>query len=320
MSDSLVIGLDVDSKEFVPAFADCKAGERIPNTRAGIAKWLKTLPPRCRIGMEATGKHHELVARMAGQVGHVVYVINPRLIKNYAKATGARGKTDAMDAQVIARYVKKESDRLREYVPRSNEQQQMHDLLRKRQTLVEARARLEQSFDVTKSDPRELADIFRALGSTLSALESDLQRLGRDGEQGPLYKRLLTIPGIGPAVAAHLVYYMTRWPLANANAWIACTGLDPRPNESGGRTGRRRLSKQGAPILRQMLYMAAMGLKRCRNGQPLYDELSGRGHPSTAVFNILARKLARIAWGVFKSGKDFDPAMLKVGQACFQQA
>jgi len=320
MSDSLVIGLDVDSKEFVPAVADCKAGERTPNTRAGIAKWLKTLPPRCRIGMEATGKHHELVARMAGQVGHVVYVINPRLIKNYAKATGARGKTDAMDAQVIARYVKKESDRLREYVPRSNEQQQMHDLLRKRQTLVEARARLEQSFDVTKSDPRELADIFRALASALSALESDLQRLGRDGEQGPLYKRLLTIPGIGPAVAAHLVYYMTRWPLANANAWIACTGLDPRPNESGGRTGRRRLSKQGAPILRQMLYMAAMGLKRCRNGQPLYDELSKRGHPSTAVFNILARKLARIAWGVFKSGRDFDPAMLKVSQACFQQA
>ena len=319
MSDSLVIGLDVDSKEFVPAVADCKAGERTPNTRAGIAKWLKTLPPRCRIGMEATGKHHELVARMAGQVGHVVYVINPRLIKNYAKATGTRGKTDAMDAQVIARYVKKESDRLREYVPRSNEQQQMHDLLRKRQTLVEARARLEQSFDVTKSDPRELADIFRALASTLSALESDLQRLGRDGEQGPLYKRLLTIPGIGPAVAAHLVYYMTRWPLANANAWIACTGLDPRPNESGGRTGRRRLSKQGAPVLRQMLYMAAMGLKRCRNGQPLYDALSGRGHPSTAVFNILARKLARIAWGVFKSGRDFDPAMLKVGQACFQQ-
>ena len=82
MSDSLVIGLDVDSKEFVPAVADCKAGERTPNTRAGIAKWLKTLPPRCRIGMEATGKHHELVARMAGQVGHVVYVINPRLIKN----------------------------------------------------------------------------------------------------------------------------------------------------------------------------------------------------------------------------------------------
>ena len=320
MSDSLVIGLDVDSKEFVPAVADCKAGERTPNTRAGIAKWLKTLPPRCWIGMEATGKHHELVARMAGQAGHVVYVINPRLIKNYAKATGARGKTDAMDAQVIARYVKKESDRLREYVPRSDQQQQMHDLLRKRQTLVETRARLEQSFDVTKSDPRELADIFRALASTLSALESDLQRLSRDGEQGPLYKRLLTIPGIGPAVAAHLVYYMTRWPLANANAWIACTGLDPRPNESGGRTGRRRLSKQGAPVLRQMLYMAAMGLKRCRNGQPLYDELSGRGHSSTAVFNILARKLARIAWGVFKSGKDFDPAMLKVGQARFLQA
>lgn len=320
MSDSLDIGVDVDSKEFVPAVADRKAGDRVANTRAGIAKWLKTLPQRCRIGMEATGRYYELLARMAGQAGHVVYVIDPRLIKNYARATGSRGKTDAMDAQAIARYVKKESDPLREYVPRTDEQQQMHDLLRKRRALVETRARLEQSFGVSKSDPGELSDLFCALAGTLSELESELQRLGRDGEHGALYKRLLTIPGIGPAVASHLIYYMTRWPLTNANAWIACTGLDPRPNESGGRTGRRRLSKQGAPMLRQMLYMAAMGLKRCRRGQPLYDELSKRGHPSTAVFNILARKLARIAWGVFKSGRDFDPAMLKVGQACFQQA
>lgn len=320
MSDSLDIGVDVDSKEFVPAVADRKAGDRIANTRAGIAQWLNTLPQRCRIGMEATGRYYELLARMAGQAGHVVYVINPRLIRHYGRATGSRGKTDAMDAEAIARYVKKENDRLREYVPRTDEQQQMHDLLRKRQTLVKTRARLEQSFGVSKSAPGELSDLFCALAGTLSELESELQRLGRDGEHGTLYKRLLTIPGIGPAVAAHLIYYMTRWPLANANAWIACTGLDPRPNESGGRTGRRRLSKQGAPVLRQMLYMAAMGLKRCRRGQPLYDELSKRGHPSTAVFNILARKLARIAWGVFKSGRDFDPAMLKVGQACFQQA
>ncbi|WP_329841335.1 IS110 family transposase, partial [Stenotrophomonas geniculata] len=214
MSDSLDIGVDVDSKEFVPAVADRKAGDRVANTRAGIAKWLKTLPQRCRIGMEATGRYYELLARMAGQAGHVVYVIDPRLIKNYARATGSRGKTDAMDAQAIARYVKKESDRLREYVPRTDEQQQMHDLLRKRRALVETRARLEQSFGVSKSDPGELSDLFCALAGTLSELESELQRLGRDGEHGALYKRLLTIPGIGPAVASHLIYYMTRWPLA----------------------------------------------------------------------------------------------------------
>ncbi len=178
MSDSLDIGVDVDSKEFVPAVADRKAGDRVANTRAGIAKWLKTLPQRCRIGMEATGRYYELLARMAGQAGHVVYVIDPRLIKNYARATGSRGKTDAMDAQAIARYVKKESDRLREYVPRTDEQQQMHDLLRKRRALVETRARLEQSFGVSKSDPGELSDLFCALAGTLSELESELQRFG----------------------------------------------------------------------------------------------------------------------------------------------
>jgi hypothetical protein len=144
--------------------------------------------------------------------------------------------------------------------------------------------------------------------------------LSRDGGHCALYKRLVTTPGVGSAVVAHLIYYMTRWPLANVDVWIACIDLDPRPNESGGRTGRRRLSKQGTQMLRQMLYMAAMGLKQCRRGQPLYDELSKRGHPCSTIFNLLPRKLARIAWDVFKSGRDFDPAMLKVGKAHFQRA
>ena len=128
------------------------------------------------------------------------------------------------------------------------------------------------------------------------------------------------IPGIGPTVAAFVTHHITRWPLANSDAWVACTGLDPRPNESGARIGRRRLSKRGNASLRQMLYMAAMGLTRCKGGKPLYAAIHDRGHSSTASFNILARKLARIAWGVFKSGRDFDPSMLKVGQTCFQQA
>ncbi|HEL4220402.1 TPA: transposase [Stenotrophomonas maltophilia] len=65
---------------------------------------------------------------------------------------------------------------------------------------------------------------------------------------------------------AHLIYYMMRWPLANADAWI---GLGPRPNESGGRTGRRRLSKQGPLMLRQMLYMAEWASSGVARGNAL---------------------------------------------------
>ncbi len=64
MSDSLDIGVDVDSKEFVPAVADRKAGDRIANTRAGIAQWLNNLAPAMPDWQEATGRYYELLARI----------------------------------------------------------------------------------------------------------------------------------------------------------------------------------------------------------------------------------------------------------------
>jgi len=320
MSESLDIGVDVDSRTLVPAAYGRGSGDRFRNAAPGIRKWLATLPPRCRIGMEATGNYFRLLASLAQQAGHTVFVINPRLIHQYAKATNSRGKTDAMDAEVIARYVKKEGDELREYVPRTEAQEQLHQLLRKRQTLIRVRMQLEQSFEVKKRKGSELEELLNCFAAKLASLEEQIRKLVVEGEQAALYQRLQTIPGIGATVAAHLTYHLTRWPLANSNAWIACSGLDPRPNESGSRTGRRRLSKRGDPSLRQILYMAAMGLTRCKRGRPLYDELIKRGHPSTGAFNILARKLARIAWGVFKSGRDFDPQLLGLGEIKFAEA
>ncbi|HIE1101417.1 MULTISPECIES: transposase [Stenotrophomonas] len=193
-------------------------------------------------------------------------------------------------------------------------------LLQQRDSLVRNKATLHLSLGTDAADSAIFGRIFSGLKEAIAMLDREIQRLCRSGEQSDLYRRIMTIPGIGPTVAAFVTHHITRWPLASSDAWVACTGLDPRPNESGARIGRRRLSKRGNAGLRQILYMAAMGLTRSKGGKPLYLAIRERGHSSTASFNILARKLARIAWGVFKSGRDFDPAMLKVGQACFQQA
>ncbi|WP_245151023.1 transposase [Stenotrophomonas maltophilia] len=231
-----------------------------------------------------------------------------------------RGKTDSGDAQVIARYIAKEADNLHEHVARSPAQEQLHVLLQQRDSLVRSKAKLNLSLGAGASESAIFGRIFDGLKEAIAMLDQQIQQLCRSGEQRDLYRRIMTIPGVGPTVAAFVTHHITRWPLTSSDAWIACTGLDPRPNESGARIGRRRLSKRGNASLRQILYMAAMGLTRSKNGKPLYNAIRERGHSSTASFNILARKLARIAWGVFKSGRDFDPAMLKVGQTCFQQA
>ena len=320
MSDRFAVGIDADSKTLVVARHGTKGSIRITNSASAINKWLSSLPAKSRIGVEATNRYHEPVVQAAQSAGHAVFVLNPRDIKHYAKGVACRGKTDAGDAQVIARYIAKEADNLHEHVARSPAQERLHVLLQQRDSLVRSKAKLNLSLGAGASESALFGGIFRGLKAAIAMLDQQIQQLCRSGEQCDLYRRIMTIPGIGPTVAAFITHNITRWPLANSDAWIACTGLDPRPNESGARIGRRRLSKRGNAGLRQILYMAAMGLTRSKGGKPLYTAIRERGHSSTASFNILARKLARIAWGVLKSGRDFDPTMLRVGQACFQQA
>ncbi|ECM6120232.1 IS110 family transposase, partial [Salmonella enterica subsp. enterica serovar Typhimurium] len=105
MSDHLAVGIDADSKSLVVARHGTKGSTRIPNSASAIGKWLSTLPVGSRIGVEATNRYHELVVQAAQKAGHVVFVLNPRDIKHYAKGVACRGKTDSGDAQVIARYI-----------------------------------------------------------------------------------------------------------------------------------------------------------------------------------------------------------------------
>src|SRR6266542_4030978 len=71
---------------------------RIANREAAIKAFVEQLPPGCVVGMEATGQMHELLADVLHARGHTVYVVNPRWVHMYAKAIGARGKTDRGDA------------------------------------------------------------------------------------------------------------------------------------------------------------------------------------------------------------------------------
>jgi len=320
MSDHLNIGVDVDSKTLVVAVRGVKGSRRIENSDTDIKAWLAELPAGCRIGMEATNRYHELLVQRAQCAGHAVFVLNPRDIKHYAQSVGQRGKTDSEDAQVIARYLDKEGDELHEYVPRTPQQERLHVLLQQRQALVKSRAQMQLSLNAKSTKVGKFAGFFRAIAEAIKAQDRDIQKECSESEHGDLYRRMLTIPGVGPTVAACLTHHITRWKLTSADAWVACTGLDPRPNQSGARVGRCRLSKRGNAGLRQMLYMAAMGLTRSGAGKPLYKAVRERGHSSTASFTILARKLARIAWGVFKSGRDFDPALLEIGGTRFGTA
>ena len=121
---------------------------------------------------------------------------------------------------------------------------------------------------------------------------------------------LRTIDGVGQVVSAALVNTLERAPLKSADAFVAFTGLDPRPDDSGQHRGKRRLSKRGPAELRRLLYVAAMSAKKSKAWKPLFEHYRAKGLSSTAARVILARRIARTAWSMYTYRTEFDPVRL----------
>jgi transposase len=124
---------------------------------------------------------------------------------------------------------------------------------------------------------------------------------------------LPTIYGVGPVVSAALVNTLEHAPLKSADAFVAFTGLNPRPDDSGQHRGKRRLSKRGPSELRRLLYLAALSAIKTKTWKPLYEHYRGKGLSSTAVIVILARRIARTAWSMDIYKTEFDPGRLTKG-------
>jgi transposase len=305
----LDIGVDVAKDEVVVA---CAAGSfatlALANQRAALQGWLKGLPAGSRIGMEATGTYFETLADLAHAQGLQVFVLNPKDVKHYAKGIGRRGKTDRVDAGVIARFIAHEHAHLHPYVTPSRQQRTLDRLLKRRARLVTIGAAVKQSLAGLSGVRREMDAIIariEALIDKIDALTRDL--LHKLPAQWRTFEHLQSIVGIGPLAGAYLTNTFARLPFANVNAFIAHTGLDPRPDDSGKKVGRRRLSKRGPAELRRLLFNCAMSAAKSRLWKPFYAQQRAKGLSSTAAIIVLARKLARIAFAVFKQQTTFDP-------------
>jgi transposase len=313
MSTSGFYAADVSRSELVIA---CEADDaeivRVANRAAAIDAWLDRLPAGSLIGMEATGTYHRLLAARASARGFTVYVVNPRDFHFYARSVGARGKTDPLDARLLARYIAHEHTHLHRYVPPSALCEQLCALLERRAVLVRTRQTLVQSLaDLPTLQPHTQVAL-RALDDLVAALDSQLATLNAsDPATASLVRRLRTICGVGPLVSTLLAALLQRFAFRHADALVAYVGLDPRPDESGSRRGRRRLSKRGHPEWRRLLVAAAMSAARTRVWGDYVLGHKNKGLPSTAVHVILARKMLRVAFALYKSGNDFFAPEIK---------
>lgn len=304
-------GVDVAKDEVVVAIHGQASVRAIANERTAIDSWLAALPKGSIVAMESTGVYHQLLARCAHGAGMRVYVLNARDVYFYAKAMGARGKTDRVDAALIARYAAEHNAKLHAWQPGDCAQRRVEQLLGRRSTLVAKRESVRQAFKGDGAFAGQLKELDQSFDQLLAAIDAQVDALiAADSALATGRKRIASVTGFGPHGSALLAVLFARMSFANVDAVVAYSGLDPRPNDSGKKRGTRQLSKRGPAHLRRQLYLSGFAASHSRALKPLYQALRVRGFATTEAFVILGRKLLRAAFAVWKTGQEWDPTRL----------
>jgi transposase len=315
-TEAFFIGVDVASQHLDLCIHGHSAVRRLANTLAAIDAWLVTLPAGTHLCMESTGRYHQLLAERAHAMGLRVYVLNPRDVRAYANALGQRGKTDRLDAQVLARYVAREHAELRAWQPVPEPVRHLQELLCRRAAVVQKQQALRMSLGDLPALASGLELLDSAMAAVLKSIDALLSKTLKSVPQlqGAL-RSVLSVPGIGPLSSAALLSVFERLERASGDAVIAFLGMDLRPKDSGNSTGRRHMTKRGQPEFRRLLFNAARSAARTSAWRPYYEREIAKGLTSTEATNALARRLVRTAFSLFKSGQTFDAAKLALLRA-----
>lgn len=305
---AVIYGIDVAQQWLDVCRHGASRTERLENQPAAIRAWLKTLPETAALAVEATSSYHEALVEAAQKRGLAVYVISGYQLKHYARSLNVRMRTDAVDARLLARFLDREIEALRPYRPCSPAQQRLQRLLRRRALLVKQVQQLRQSFAEITELRCSVQSLIQKTRHLIRLIDVRNRRLANKLGWNEDLARLRSIPGVGPLNALALCDAYHRGEFIHRDPFIAFLGLDVRCKDSGQHKGRRKLTKKGSPECRRLLHNAAMTASRPNaHFHEYYLQLQARGMAKTAALVAIARKIARIAFGILRSKTYFDP-------------
>jgi transposase len=310
-----VVGIDVGKKEFAVELLGTSKPRRsvFKNQADGFAKlsaWLaKWKVERVHACLEATGGYERALAHYLFEAGHVVSIVNPARIRGQAQSELKRAKTDPVDAGVIARFCREKQPEA--WTPPPPEIEVLRALLARLDDLMGMRGAEANRLE-TVEDEQARVSIELMLGVIDAEIARIRAEIERHLDTHPDLKRdrdlLDSIPGVGPQTATLLLSLQLRR-FGSARQAVAFLGLAPRPHESGTSVrGRPRLCKMGSTRGRSALYWPAIAAAlSCDAFADLRRRLLERGKPKMVAIAACMRKLLSVAYGVLKSGIDFDP-------------
>lgn len=283
---------------------------RVANNRYGLTqlkRWLKRFDVAVVV-VEATGKWHRAVQRSLFAAGLPVAVVDPYRVRAFAKAQGLFAKTDRLDARVLAQFGLVMNPAVRAPAPQTLED--LGELVTARHSAVAEQTMLknQSAIAVTAFLSRQLKRRMAQLAKHIAALDGEIARLiAADPGLARRHAILISIPGIGPVVAASLIAGLAELGSLTGKQAAMLAGLAPVADESGERQGVRVIWG-GRAAVRRALYLAALTASRWNAGlKAFYDRLVGNGKTAKLAVVAAARKLVVLANTLIRDNRMWEP-------------
>ena len=307
----MFVGIDV-SKDRLDVHLR-PAGEALTVTRddAGIEALvgrLVALQPELVV-LEATGGFETVVAAALAAGGLPLAVVNPRQIRDFARATGRLAKTDPLDAAVIAHFAEAVRPQARPVA--SRETVMLGELIARRRQLIEM-------MTAERNRRRQLTSqrLIKGIDRILAALQLQLSELEQDIDQAvrgtPAWREkedlLVSVPGIGSKIARTLLAELPELGSLDRHQVAALVGVAPFNRDSGRWRGRRSIAG-GRATVRSALFMSVLvSIRRKLPLHALYLRLRAAGKPPKVAIVACMRKLATILNAIIRDQKPWQTA------------
>jgi transposase len=300
------VGIDV-SKDWLDVASLDGAHERYSNDRQGvdaIVAWLQGSGDVQRVVLEASGGYERLVVAALLAARLPVSVVNPRQVRDFAKATGRLAKTDRIDARVLAEFGHAIRPPLRPFPDDSS--QKLQETLARRGQLIEMRTMESNRFQQAR-DPRVKNDVravLQFLDQRLNDIDDDIDKLIQDSPAWQVKADLLkSVPGVGPQTARVLVAELQELGTCSRQSIAALVGVAPMNNDSGTHKGKRVILG-GRASVRCALYMATLSAIRYNPIiRTYYQKLRDAGKPFKVAMIASLRKLLTILNAILREQK-----------------
>jgi transposase len=301
--DKVYVGIDVAKASMDVAVHQSQQRWSFSNDDEGISKavcCLREVAPAL-IVMEATGGIELPIAAALAAAGLPVAVVNPRQVRDFARATGKLAKTDAIDAQVIAHFAAALKPTPH---PLPGAQAQEFDALLTRRRQVVEMLTAEKN-RLSSAPSKAVREHIKAhigwLEQELANINSDL---GRRVRQSPVWREkdalLRSVPGVGPVLSFTFLADLPELGALDRKQIAALVGVAPLNQDSGTMRGKRAIWG-GRATVRATLYMSALAATRYNPViRAFYRRLCAAGKAKKVALTACMRKLLTILNAIVK--------------------